>query len=338
MSLNEDQRKALDSKHTMLYPPILFAEIARHGLDTPNALLNFKNTIDVTYWMQRAKMDLLVGEPSGHYNIGGKIPVTTVYEHTDADREELEKQAKYFVQERETDEKYLKTHFSILRSNISEFCELAINHKDVPDHKLLRKVNQTMRQSGQNPSPSASADLIGGGHKSISKVRDFFDNNRDHLEMLFKVDTLEKSGIWIEKVIYTDTESILHFICQCGIMQLSTDDQAAILNRFINEGKPHINDFAPYARVAMQLYLTIFLYLVENEANPPPQGALRDFEYLYYATDANVTFISGDDWHKKCIEEIPLLKNIQGNFKSLPHINKNEEERKKVLNSLGIKT
>ena len=72
-SLNEDQRKVLDSKHTMLYPPILFAEIARHGLDTPNALFNFKNTIDVTYWMQRAKMDLLVGESSGHYNIGKKF-------------------------------------------------------------------------------------------------------------------------------------------------------------------------------------------------------------------------------------------------------------------------
>ena len=195
-----------------------------------------------------------------------------------------------------------------------------------------------MRKSGQIPSLNASAALIAGGHKSISKVRSIFDNNRDYFEMLFKVDTLEKSGIWIEKVIYKDTESILDFLCNSAVIPLYADEQTAIHNRFISEGKPHINDFAPYARVAMQLYLTIFLYLVELKANPPPQGSLKDYDYLYYATDANVTFISGDDWHKKCIEEIPLLKNIQGNFKFLPHINKNKEERKRVLKSIGINT
>lgn len=36
--------------------------------------------------------------------------------------------------------------------------------------------------------------------------------------------------------------------------------------------------------------------------------------------------------------QIPLLKNIQDNFKFLPHINKNKKERKRVLNSIGIQT
>ena len=338
MSLNKDQRKVLDSKHTMLYPPILFAEIARHGLDTPNVLFNFKNTIDVTYWMQRAKMDLLVGEPSGHYNIGKKIPVTTVYEHPVADREELEKQAKDFVRERETEEEYLKEHFSIFRKNTLESFELIMNHEDIPDKDLVRKVNQAFRKSGVNPLPSAAAALIGEGRKGISRVRTLLDNCKNQAEMLYRADTLEKAGKWVDQVIYTDAKSILDFLFKGGVIPLSEDERATILNRYKSEGEPHINNFAPYARVATQLYLTIFLYLVELEANPPPQGALRDFEYLYYATDANVIFISGDNWHKKCIEEIPLLKNIQDNFKFLPHINKNEEERKKVLNSIGIQT
>ena len=230
----------------------------------------------------------------------------------------------------------LKKHFSILRKNTSTFCELAMNHKNVPDDKLLRKVNQTMRQSGQNPSPSASAALIAGGRKSIAKVRESFDNNREHFEMLLRVNTLERAARWIEQVIYTNTESILDFLCKSDVIPLSADEREEIFNRFRREGKPHINKFAPYARVAMQLYLTIFLYLVENKDNSSPKEVLRDFEYLYYATDANVIFISGDDWHRKYIEEIPMLINIQNNFRFLPHREKDEQGFKKVLNSIGI--
>ena len=342
-SLNEDQRKVLDSKHTMLYPPILFAEIARHGLDTPNALFNFKNTIDVTYWMQRAKMDLLVGESSGHYNIGKKIPVTTVYEHPVADLKDLEKQAKGVVREMEVKEEILKKHFSLIRNNPSRLIELAIDHREIPDEKILREFNRAVRQSqavrqfGQNYPPIASAALIGGGRENVSYIRELLDSYQGGCDMFYSVNTLERAQRWVEQVIYTDAESILDFLCNKGtVIPLSVEERSEIFNRFRKEGKPHINEFAPYAKVATHLYLTIFLYLVELEANPPPQGALRDFEYLYYATDANVIFISGDDWHKKCIEEIPLLKNIQDNFKFLPHINKNKEERKRVLNSIGI--
>ena len=337
MYLNEDLRTQLDSKHTMLYPPILFAEIAQHGLDKPIGWFNFKNTVNVIHWRQRAKIDLIEGVPSGHYNIGAKIPTTSIYENSEAERKELEEQAKDIVREIEAEEETLKKRISLLRSNTSKFCELAMNHRDIPDEKLLRVVNQTMRQSGQNPSPSEAATLIAGGRKNIAKVREMFNTNRDHFKMLLNVNTLEDASRWIEQVIYTDTESILDFICKGDVIPLSTDEQAEIINRFRREGEPHINDFAPYARVAMQLHFTIFLYLVENEANPPPQGALRDFEYLYYATDANVIFISGDKWHKRCIEEIPLLKNIQKNFKFLPDKKENEEEFKKVLNSIGIK-
>ena len=89
--------------------------------------------------------------------------------------------------------------------------------------------------------------------------------------------------------------------------------------------------------MATQLRLTIFLYLVENRENSSPRGALRDFEYLFYALDDNVTFVSSDAWHKKCIEEIPILGNIRKRFKFIVHKNKSEEEFKKGLRALGIK-
>lgn len=337
MYFNQALRDKLDSKHTMLYPPILFAEIARHGLDKPKALFNFNNTVNVRHWIHRAKKDLLKGTPSRHYNIGAKIPTTLISAYPEAERKDLEEQANYFVRDMEVEEEKLKKHFSLLRKNTSQLSELAMNHENIPDEKLLRVVNQTMRQSGQNPSPSEAATLIAGGRKSIAKVREMFNTDRDHYKLLLNVNTLEDVSRWIEEVIYTDTESILDFICKCGIIPLSTDEQAEIFNRFKSQGKPHIDDFAPYARVVMQLHLTIFLYLVENNDTSSPQGALRDFEYLYYATDANVTFISGDKWHKRCIEEIPMLVNIQKNFKFLPHKEKDEQGFKKVLNSIGIK-
>lgn len=337
MYLNEEERKQLDAKHTMLYPPILLAEIAKQGLDKPKVLFNFKNTVNVYHWVQRAKIDLIKGVPSGHYNVGTKIPTTVISEYPKEERKDLEEQAKALMKDMEAETATLKKHFSILRKNTSTFCELAMNHENVPDDKLLRKVNQTLRQSGQNPSPNEAASLIAGGRKSIAKVRETFDNNREHFEMLFRVNTLEKAARWIEQVIYTDTESILDFLCKADVIPLSADEREEIFNRFRREGKPHINKFAPYARVTSQLYLTIFLYLVENKDNSSPKEVLRDFEYLYYATDANVIFISGDNWHRKYIEEIPMLINIQKNFRFLPHRKKDEQGFKKVLNSIGIR-
>ena len=129
---------------------------------------------------------------------------------------------------------------------------------------------------------------------------------------------------------------MLKFLRRVFIIPLTSEEHAEIYNRFKREGEPHIDDFAPYARAATQLYFTIFLYLSENGDNSSPRGALRDFEYLYYAIDANVVFISSDKWHKRCTEEIPMLEPIRRNFKFLPHINKDEEEYKKVLKSIGI--
>ena len=91
--LNPEQRKELDSKRTILYPPILFAENARHGLDPPSALFDFKNTVSVPHWAQCAKLDLLKEAPSGNhktrsYEIGAKIPTTSIHEESEADRKE----------------------------------------------------------------------------------------------------------------------------------------------------------------------------------------------------------------------------------------------------------
>lgn len=336
--LNSGQRKELDSKHTILYPPILFAENAQHGLDQPSALFDFKNTISVLHWAQRAKLDLLRGAPSRRYKIGVKIPTTSIYDEPEADREEMEKQAIDIVSEMEASEEDLKNHVSLLLGEHTKPIDsLVMNHEEIPDEKLLREINRAIRQFGPIRPPSSMATLIGQGRKSIPEVRKILDNLRDRYDAYFKVGTLEKACKWVSQSVYYNTEAILSFLRRVSIIPLTSEERTAIFYRYRSEGEPHIDDFAPYARAATQLYFTIFLFLSENGDNSSPRGALRDFEYLYYALDANVTFISSDKWHKRCIEEIPMLEPLRRNFKFLPHINKSEEEHRKVLNSIGLR-
>lgn len=336
LRLNAEQRKKLDSKHTILYPPILFAESAQHGLDQPSALFNFKNTVNVLHWAQRAKLDLLEGVPSRHYKIGPKIPMTSIYEKSDAERKEMQRQAIDIVKGMEAEEKELRNHISVLRSKHTKFIEFVINHRDFPDQDLLREFNRRLRESVQNYPLSISAVFRSLAGNNIARIREFLDSKRDHCEAFFVVDTLEKACRWIDQTIYSDAKSMLRFSSE-SIILLSADEQSEIFNRFSSEGEPPIDDFAPYARIATQLYTTILLYLIENGDNSSPRGALRDFEYLYYAIGANVTFISSDKWHKRCIEEIPILEPFRRNFKFLPHINKDEKKHRKVLNSIGLR-
>ena len=334
--LNSEQRKKLDSKHTILYPPILFAENARHGLGQPSALFDFQNTISVLHWAQRAKLDLLRGAPSRRYKIGAKIPTTSIYNEPEADREKWEKQAIDIISKMETSEEDLKNHVSLLCGDHTKPIDSFMNHEEIPDEKLLREINRAIRQFDLSRSPSSMATLIGHGRKSIPEARKILYNLRDRHEAYFKVNTLEKACKWVSQFVYYDTEAMLRFLRRVLIIPLTSEEHAEIYNRFKREGEPYIDDFAPYARAATQLYLTIFLYLSENRDNSSPSGALRDFEYLYYALDANVTFISSDKWHKRCIEEISMLEPLRRNFKFLPHINKSEEEHRKVLKSIGI--
>ena len=336
--LTPEQRKQLDSKHTILYPPILFIENAQHGLDKPSALFDFENTVSVLYWVQRAKLDLLKGAPSGRYRVGAKIPTLSIYEEPEADRKEMEKQATQIVTGMEAEEKQLKNQISLLRGTDPKLMQLIMNHRDIPDENILREFNRVINHADLNHPPSLFASLIGGGSGSISKVRNVLDNEQELYAKLVIVDTLEKAYKWVQHRFYSDTESIVHFLCKSSFIPFSIDEQTEVFSRFSSEGEPHIDKFAPYARVATQLYLTIFLYLVENKENSSPRGALRDCEYLYYAIDTNVIFISSDMWHKKCIEEIPLLKGVRERFMFLPPKNKNEAEYKKVLNAIGIKT
>ena len=339
--LTPEQRKQLDSKHTILYPPILVVENAQHGLDIPSGLLDFENTVSVIHWAQRAKLDLLKGEASRRYKVGAKIPTLSIYEEPEADRKEMQKQAIRIVKEMDASACKLKSHLPILQGADVKLDELTKNHEEIPDKELVRQFNQAIREVNQNNRQIGFGSIPKGiGNRKIPEIRNFLDeySKKHTVDSLGKAYEVVNSLEEVEQRIYGDPKSLLYNLCNGYIVPIDADERTEIFNRFKNEGEPLLNRFAPYALLTTKLYLTIFLYLVENKENSSPQGALRDFEYLYYAINANVTFVSSDKWHKKCIEEIPLLEGVRSQFKFLPHKDKDEQEFKNVLSSIGIKT
>ena len=108
--LTSDERMELDSKNTIIYPPILLVETARHGLEKPNALLNLENTVNVLHWAHRAKQDLLVGSQSRDYKIGARVPIKSIYTEPDDGREEMVRQAIHIVEGMDASAKKLKSH------------------------------------------------------------------------------------------------------------------------------------------------------------------------------------------------------------------------------------
>ena len=326
--LTPDERKELDSKNTIIYPPILLVENAQHGLDKPNALLNLENTVNVFHWAYRAKQDLLVGSQSRGYKIGAKVPIKSIYREPDDEREEMVRQAIHIVKEMDALTDQLKSHLPILQGKDVKLYELAKNHNDIPDEKLVRQFNQAIREAKQNnPHIGFEPIPIAIGNQKIREIRNILDMYKKKLtvDSLGKAYEIVNSLEEVEQRFYDDPKPLLLYnLCNGYIIPIDADERTEIFNRFSSEGEPPLGKFAPYALLTTKLYLTIFLFLIENRENSSTREVLRDFEYLYYALDDNVTFVSADKWHQTCIEEIPLLENVRERFKFVDQSNEEE--------------
>lgn len=334
--LTPEQRQDFASKHLMLYPPILLVENAQHGLNKPSALLDLENTINVPHWALRAKMDLLTKAPVNRYKIGAKIPIKSIYNESSNERQKMAEQAVDIVRMMGENEKKLKNELSVIHGQDTKLIELAKNHRNIPDEKIAREFNQAYRQVTQNHPQISFPDgpilprIV--DQKISAGIRKYLDDYKENST----VNSLEKAYEWTRNVLSGfDSSDLLDFLCK--VIRVNDDERTKIFSRFISENQPPINRFAPFALTTTQLYLTMFLYLTENRENSSPQGVLRDFEYLYYALDDNVTFVSTDRWHEKFIEEVPLLENVRKRFRFITHKNKSKDEFKKGLRAIGIK-
>ena len=83
MALDPGQRKVLNSNYTILCPPILFTEIARHGLSPCNPWLNLENIIVIPHWTEYVKIDLLTEETSKPMPFGRATAMKSILESSE---------------------------------------------------------------------------------------------------------------------------------------------------------------------------------------------------------------------------------------------------------------
>ena len=134
----------------------------------------------------------------------------------------------------------------------------------------------------------------------------------------YNADTLENAYQLAVRLFDHDPSDrgAAHEILQqlCGLFSPTQEEHKQIFNRFLNEDMPPISRFAPYALNAVIWNYTIQLYLRENPKEPPPKDFLRDAEYLLYTYHKGITFVSGDKWHRKFVNEVPLFEGVRENF------------------------
>ena len=113
-ALNRRQREALSSKYTILCPPILLAEIARHKENKFNALLNLENIFTVPSWSRRAKIELLTGKSSEPIPFICDTATQSIFDSSEQELSALKESADKCIQALIDNEKNIKNRVSII--------------------------------------------------------------------------------------------------------------------------------------------------------------------------------------------------------------------------------
>ena len=226
----------------------------------------------------------------------------------------------------------LKNTASILNRGAQELFELSKIYGELLDKQLLREFNQANRKASESDRVFHRPILRGKDNQNVLLIREHLKMYRDFCS----VDTLAKANAWVMGLFdHTgDFQFVLDFLDTGEVISVTGDERTQIIHRFENEGQPPINQFAPYAAKTITLFYVMLLFLIENNRNSTPHEVLRDYEYLYYVLDNNITFVSADKRHKEFIEGIPILEPVLDRFTFIDM--KDPEARKKWLKSIGI--
>ena len=320
-ALTREQREALSSKYTILCPIILFTEFARHGLSPCDPYLDLENMIVVHHWSERAKMDLLTEESARPMSLGNATPIKSILESIE---EELlaftEVSGENIEMLIESEEFYRNLH-SIIHGLKEDFLSLGRNTDNLSDEEWISKL-KTVLQEHQTYYPEIEPilkrmDAENYRKEGIKPLQTFIKTILD----TYNADTLENAYQLAARLFDHDpsdhsaAHEILQRLCTLFGSILTPGEHTHIFNRFLNEGMPPISKFAPYALGAVIWNYTIQLYLREDPKEPPPTGDfLRDAEYLLYTYHKGITFVSGDKWHRKFVNEVPLFEGVRENF------------------------
>ena len=282
-ALNSQQREALSSRYTILCPYILFTEIARHEKDWVNAMLNLENIIVIHDWLEHAKTDLLTEESAKPMFFRTVSTGKSILESPEQELLEFKEASGKNIKMLKKSESFYRNLDAIIDPLKEEWLNLIKKTDNLENKKILQ-----------------------------ASVYTAFDTyNADSLENAYQIATslfdhdLSDLGAAYNK---------LQRLCTVFRSILTEEEHIQIFNRFVKEDMPPMRRFAPYALGAAMWHFTIHLLLRENPKNIAPKDVLRDAAYLFYVAYKNITFVSGDKWHKKFMDEVPLFEGVRENF------------------------
>ena len=320
MALDPGQRKVLNSNYTILCPPILFTEIARHGLTPRNPWLNLENIIVVPHWSEYVKTDLLIEESSKPMPFGRATAMKSILESSEQELLEFKEASGENIEMLKEIEAYFKSLGSITIPLKEEMLSLVKNEDNLPEEEWVNKLrediraNQTYRPEIERTLNKIEAEGLQSEGKEI--LQTFIERYYD----TYTVDSLENANLYATRLLNHDpfnrnaAHETLQGLCTVYGPLITQEERTQIFNRFLKESMPPISRFAPYALGTAIWTFTINLYLRENTENAAPKNVLRDSEYLFYTFFKVVTFVSADKWHRKFVNEVPLFEKIRENF------------------------
>ena len=320
MAITRDQRKALSSKYTILCPPILFTEIARHGLSPSNPWLNLENIISVPHWLELVKMDLLTEESAKPSHFWSAGTMKSILERSEQELSEFEEVSGENIDALIESEEFYRNQDPMINSLKEEWLSLVENPENLSEEERINRLKELVRPP-QMYDPEMERTL-----KNI-ETQVFTQESKERLQAVietlfdtYKADSLEKANQIAIRTYNHDSgdwgaaHNRLQRLCTVFRLILTPEENTQIFNRFLNEGMPPISRFVPYALGVAIWNYTIQLYLRENPENAAPKGVLRDAAYLLYTTYKDIAFVSGDKWHKKFVDEVPLFEGVRENF------------------------
>lgn len=302
MMLSFEQCEILNSKYTIVCPPILFTERARHGLSPHDALRNLENIIAVPHWSDQVKRDLLTEQSAKPLRFGSASAMKSIRESSEEELLEIKDVSDEFIQVLIEGEDHYKALTSIINPATQKLMDVVKDDENLSEEEWRDMLKQVLGK------PQFSHPVIERVLKKIA-AGEFPQERKKDLEPFieeicntYTVNSLENACILATTLLDHDpsdrfaAHDKLQRLCMLSRSILTPEEHTQIFNRFLNEDMPPLSRFAPHALSIMIWYLTIQLYLRENSKNaPPPKGALRDAAYLFYAFYDNVIFVSSDD-------------------------------------------
>ena len=319
-ALTREERMALSSKYTILCPIILFTEIAKDGLSPDNPYLDLENMIVIPDWLKHAKMDLLTEESAKPRHFESATPMKSILESTEEELLAFIEASGENIEMLIESEEFYRNLDAIIKPLTEGMLNLLKNTGNLSDEEWVDRLKEVMKEfQGYYPEIERILNIIETDdfpHEVIKNLQEFLEAhfgtyNADTLENAYQIAARMFDH---EPIDWSDATDKLHRLCWVFRSKLTPEEHTHIFNRFVNEDMPPISRFAPYALGTAIWNYTIQFYLRENSENAAPKNVLRDAVYLFYTSYKNITFVSGDKWHKIFVNEVPLFEGVRENF------------------------